>query len=227
MHISVIVPVLNEADAIGACLAQFAGMDDVDVLVVDGGSVDQTQDVVAASPIGTWVVGAKPGRSAQMNFGASQAVGEVLLFLHADTFLPENGLSLIRQALDDAQVVGGRFRLGFSEKTWIFRLIAYFSTLRSKYLGITYGDQSIFVRHAVFDAVGGFPKLKLFEDSEFCRLVSQKGPFVMVNHPVCSSTRRWRTWGIFRTVVWMWILRVLFLCSVSDDTLHRWYRAVR
>lgn len=227
MRISVVIPVLNEAASIGQCLVQFEGADGVEVLVVDGGSTDQTQAAVTASGIGRWIASPDAGRAAQMNFGARQASGEVLLFLHADTLLPEQGLTLIRQVMADAEVVGGRFQLGLSERTPAFRLIAFFSTLRSKYLGITYGDQAIFVRRVVFEAVGGYPPLKLFEDSEFCKAVARLGRFVMLNASVCSSTRRWRQWGIWRTVFWMWALRMLLVCSVSDERLSRWYRAVR
>ena len=227
MRISVIIPVLNEADVMGESLSQFQHAQDVDVMVVDGGSVDETCSIVKASGFGQWIEGALPGRATQMNFGASHARGEIFLFLHADTFLPDKGLDLIRNTLQDPAVVGGCFRLGFSENYWPFRSIAYFSNLRSKYLGITYGDQGIFVRRSVFEAVGGYARLKLFEDSEFCKAVSQQGSFVMLPESVCSSTRRWRKCGIVRTVFWMWMLRVLFLCSVSDETLCRWYRAVR
>lgn len=227
MQISVIIPVLNEEDSIGACLAQFQNEADVELIVVDGGSSDGTRKVVDAFGQVCWVQVSDTGRAHQMNAGAKEAIGDVLLFLHADTFLPENGFALIRKSFVSAQVVGGRFQLGLSEDTIGFRLVALFSTLRSRYLGITYGDQGIYVRREVFETVGGFPLLRLFEDSEFCKRVKGLGKFVMLNAQVCSSTRRWRKWGIVRTVLWMWALRLLYVCSVSDQTLSRWYRIVR
>jgi len=227
VQISVIMPVLNEEASVGSCLAQFQDVKDVELIVVDGGSSDRTQEVVEALEAVRWVEASDTGRAIQMNVGAKEARGDVFLFLHADTFLPEDGIGLIRKSLDNAHVVGGRFQLGLSEKTPGFRLVAWFSTLRSRYLGITYGDQGIYVRREVFEAVGGFPQLWVFEDSEFCKCVKKLGKFVMVNAQVCSSTRRWRKWGIVRTVFWMWVLRLLYVCSVSDQTLSRWYRAAR
>ncbi|MFT5366015.1 MAG: rSAM/selenodomain-associated transferase 2 [Candidatus Latescibacterota bacterium] len=227
MLISVIIPVLNEAASIRACLAQFEQEENVEVVVVDGGSTDGTPDLIDALGIGKCVSASDVGRASQMNFGVQHTKGDVLLFLHADTFLPEKGLHLIRQAMMGEDVLGGRFRLGLAETGIGFQLIAYLSTLRSKYLGITYGDQGIFARRGVFDAVGGYPALHLFEDSEFCSLVAQRGKFVMLPAQVCSSTRRWRKWGVVKTVIWMWLLRMLFTCGVSDKTLSRWYRTVR
>jgi hypothetical protein len=162
-----------------------------------------------------------------MNRGAGDASGDVLLFLHADTILPGNGLDLIREALDDPEVVGGRFQLGLSEGGWPFRLIALLSTLRSRFLGITYGDQGIFVRRSAFEQVNGYPPIRVFEDSEFCSKVSALGAFTLLDASVHSSTRRWRRWGILGTVAWMWILRILYLCSVSPARLSRLYRDVR
>ena len=224
MQISVIIPVLNEEATIGACLAQFCGVEGVELIVVDGGSKDGTQQVVKALGGAQWVQVEKAVRALQMNAGAKRATGDVFLFLHADTFLPSDGLRLIRNSLRVPDVVGGRFRLGLSEQTIGFRLVAFLSTLRSRYLGITYGDQGIYIRRETFNAVGGFPRLQLFEDSEFCSRVARVGKFVMLNAQVCSSTRRWRKWGFVRTVVGMWVLRILYTCSVSDVTLSRWYR---
>jgi rSAM/selenodomain-associated transferase 2 len=227
VQISVIIPVLDEEASIGAGLAQFQSDADVELIVVDGGSRDATRKVVDALGQVRWVQAPDTGRAHQMNAGAKEATGDVFLFLHADTFLPEDGLGLIRKSLVNTQVVGGRFQLGLSEDTIGFRLVALFSTLRSRYLGITYGDQGIYVRREVFESVGGFPQLRLFEDSEFCKRVKGLGKFVMLNARVCTSTRRWRKWGIARTMMWMWMLRLLYVCSVSDQTLSRWYRAVR
>ncbi len=227
MQISVIIPVLNEVASIQKCLDQFGKEDSIDVVVVDGGSTDGTPDLVFAAGIGRCVFSPTKGRASQMNWGAQHAVGDVLLFLHADTFLPPNGLSLIRDTMANQHVVGGRFELGLAEAGMGFRWIAYLSTLRSKLLGITYGDQGIFVRRDVFRSVGGYPMRDLFEDSEFCNVVKKCGKFVMLPAQVCSSTRRWRKWGVVRTVIWMWLLRVMFVCGVSDKTLSRWYRSVR
>ena len=224
MQISVIIPVLNEEAVIDACMAQFCNVEDVELIVVDGGSKDGTQQVVEARGDVQWVQAEKAGRALQMNAGAERATGDVFLFLHADTFLPPDGVMLIRDSLCVPGVVGGRFQLGLSEKTMGFRLVAFLSTLRSRYLGITYGDQGIYVRRETFDALGGFPSLQLFEDSEFCSRVVRVGKFVMLNAQVCSSTRRWRKWGFVRTIVEMWVLRILYTFSVSDVTLSRWYR---
>ena len=219
-----IIPVLNEEAIIGACLTQFCGVEDVELIVVDGGSKDETQKVVKAGGRAQWLQVGKAGRALQMNAGAERATGDVFLFLHADTFLPSDGLMLIRDSLRVSGVVGGRFQLGLSEKTIGFRLVAFLSTLRSRYLGITYGDQGIYVRRETFNTLGGFPPLQLFEDSEFCSRVARVGKFVMLNARVCSSTRRWREWGFVRTVVEMWALRILYTFSVSDVTLSRWSR---
>jgi rSAM/selenodomain-associated transferase 2 len=225
--ISVIIPVLNEAETIEACLAQFEGKHHVQVVVVDGGSTDGTPALVNAKGSVQCLTAPQRGRAAQMNFGAQHCQGDVLLFLHADTLLPNEGLDLIREAMTREDAVGGRFRLGLAGDGMGFKLIAYLSTLRSKYLGITYGDQGIFTRRAIFDVVGGYPALVLFEDSEFCSQVSRHGKFVLLPDQVCSSTRRWEKGGAVRTVVWMWVLRLLFVCGVSDKTLRRWYHSVR
>jgi len=227
VHISVIIPAFNEAKSIQACLEQFENAEDLDVVVVDGGSDDNTPQVVEAFENGRCVIAPGKGRATQMNFGAQCTEGACLLFLHADTFLPHNGIDLIREAMAQPQVVGGRFQLGLSETSWSFRLIALMSTWRSKYLGVTYGDQGIFVRRDIFERVGGYPALDLFEDSEFCKLLGRQGHFALLPAKVCSATRRWRRWGIWRTVMWMWLLRLLFVCGVSDKKLSQWYRSVR
>ena len=227
MRVSVIIPVLNEAASIGACLAQFDTADDIELVVVDGGSTDGTQEIVAQFERVRWCVSPHRGRAAQMNVGARTCPGDVLLFLHADTRLPDDGLALIRASLADDRTVGGRFRLRLSERSFSFRLIGFLSTLRSKHLGVTYGDQGIYVRRSAFENVGGYPLLTLFEDSEFCKALAKQGRFVLLKASVRTSTRRWREWGIWRTVFWMWALRALFDFGVKDTTLSRWYRAVR
>ena len=227
LGVSVVIPTLNEEQAIRGCLAQFQPDDGVEVLVVDGGSIDGTQESVREHGSARLLVCEEAGRALQMNRGARVASGDILLFLHADTRLPAGGLDLVVNSLGDPEVVGGRFRLGLSEGGWAFQLIAVFSTFRSRFLGITYGDQGIFVRRSAFEMVNGFPPIRVFEDSEFCSAVSALEQFTLLDASVCSSTRRWRRWGILRTVLWMWVLRVLYLCSVPHGLLARLYRDVR
>ena len=227
MQVSIIIPVLNEAEAVAGCLAQFREQPNVEVIVVDGGSRDGTQDRTLAAGIARLETAPKSGRSLQMNHGAGSATGDVLLFLHADTFLPDGAIRMIRESLEDPGVAGGRFRMGLSEDTWVFRTIAFLSTMRSRYLGVTYGDQGIYVRRAIFDRVAGFPEVALFEDSEFCAAVRKLGRFVLLDGSVRTSTRRWRQWGVVPTILWMWMLRLLYFCSVSDKRLCRLYRDVR
>ena len=227
MQVSVIIPVINEAEAIAGCLAQFRGQRNVEVIVVDGGSRDGTQERTREAGFARLVTSPRPGRSVQMNRGARSASGDVLLFLHADTILPDGAMRMIRESLEDSCVAGGSFRLGLSEDTWMFRTIAFLSTMRSRYLGVIYGDQGIYVRRAVFDRVAGFPDVALFEDSEFCVAVRKLGRFVLLDGRVRTSTRRWRRWGVVPTIFWMWMLRILYLCSVSDRRLCRLYRDVR
>ena len=209
------------------CLGQFRGQRNLEVIVVDGGSRDGTRDRARATGIARLVTSPRSGRSAQLNRGASVASGDVLLFLHADTLLPDGAIRMIRKSLEDPDVAGGSFRLGLSEDTWTFRTIAFLATMRSRYLGVTYGDQGIYVRRAVFDRVAGFPEVALFEDSEFCAAVRKLGRFVLLDGSVRTSTRRWRRWGVATTILWMWTLRILYLCSVSDKRLCRLYRDVR
>ena len=227
MQVSVIIPVFNEAEAIASCLAQFRGQRNVEVIVVDGGSRDGTQNRTRATGIARLVTSPKAGRAVQMNRGARSASGDVLLFLHADTFLPDGAMRMMRESLEDPRVAGGSFRMGLSEDTWMFRTIAFLATMRSRYLGVIYGDQGIYVRRAVFDRVAGFPDVALFEDSEFCAAVRKLGRFVLLDGSVRTSTRRWRRWGVVPTIFWMWTLRILYLCSVSDKRLCRLYRDVR
>jgi rSAM/selenodomain-associated transferase 2 len=224
---SVIIPVLNEEEVISDCLNALQGQDLAEVIVVDGGSRDGTQCLVKDAGLAKLVTTEISGRANQMNTGAAAAESDVFLFLHADCRLPDNWTELVEKALSDPEVVGGRFRLGISENALSFRLIAFFSTLRSRVLGITYGDQAIFVCRSVFEAVGGFPLRRIFEDSEFCDVICRRGRFVMVDGDVVSSSRRWRVWGIWRTVCKMWMLRILYTLSVSDGRLSSWYRNVR
>jgi len=190
--------------------------------VVDGGSADATREVVARFSHVALVTSPR-GRARQMNAGAQQARGDVLLFLHADTRLPDGALAAIAAALDDARVVGGRFDVGFDSPRPVFRMIAFFMNVRSRWSGISTGDQALFVRRGVFEAMGGYPDIVLMEDIEFCRRLKRRGKLAALRTRVTTSARKWEREGAFRTMALMWGLRFLYLVGVSPDRLHGWY----
>lgn len=226
MKLSVIIPVLNEASELPGCLKQFGPDPDVEVIVVDGGSVDATPSCVLESGVGVWEESPEQGRGAQMNHGAALASGDVFLFLHADTRLPAGWSDAVRASISGGSV-GGRFRLRLGDPGVLFRCIGVMSTWRSKVLGITYGDQAIYVRRKAFDAVGGFPGRRIFEDSEFCTALASIGRFDLLDSSVVTSARRWRKGGVMGVIARMWLLRLLYACSVPDHRLGRLYRDVR
>jgi rSAM/selenodomain-associated transferase 2 len=192
------------------------------VIVVDGGSDDATMQV-AARVSGVRLLTSPRGRARQMNAGARAAQGDTLLFLHADTWLPEGGLGAIAAALDDARVVGGRFDVRFDSPRPVLRMIAFFMNLRSRASGISTGDQAIFVRREVFETMGGYPDMPLMEDIELTRRLKRRGRLAALPWRVTTSARKWKREGALRTMTLMWALRFLYMVGVSPARLHRWY----
>jgi len=189
---------------------------------VDGGSGDDTAAVVARLP-GPWLLESARGRAVQMNHGAREAGGDTLLFLHADTRLPDGAARAIEQALAEPGVVGGRFDVRFDNERPLFRVIAWFMNTRSRASGICTGDQAIFVRRADFEAVGGYPEIPLMEDIELSRRLKRRGNLRALRLRVTTSARKWEREGPLRTMGLMWALRFLHFCGVAPTRLHRWY----
>lgn len=230
MRISVVVPALNEERTLGPTLARALALGFDEVLVVDGGSRDGTRGVVAAAGAADHrvrLLEAQPGRAVQMNEGAAASRGDVLLFLHADTELPEGAREAIERALADAACAGGRFDVRFDRSTGLARFVSRMMNLRSRWTGIATGDQAIFVRRAVFERLGGFPPLPLMEDIEFSRRLKREGRVAALNQKVVTSFRRWEACGPVRTILLMWLLRFLYWAGVSPLSLARFYAQVR
>lgn len=192
------------------------------MILVDGGSDDATIQV-AARFSAVRLLASPRGRARQMNAGARAARGDILLFLHADTWLPEGGLGAVSAALDDARVVGGRFDVRFDSPRPVLRMIAFFMNLRSRASGISTGDQAIFVRREVFETMGGYPDMPLMEDIELSRRLKRRGRLVALPSRVTTSARKWEREGALRTMALMWALRFLYMVGVSPARLHRWY----
>jgi rSAM/selenodomain-associated transferase 2 len=219
--LSIIIPTLNEATQIVEALAAArAAAPAVELIVADGGSADGTPALAAPH---AHVVAAPRGRARQMNAGAAQAHGDVLLFLHADTRLPPGAGAAIAAALRDARVVGGAFALRFDEPGWLYRLIAWSTTLRSHTRRSFTGDQAIFVRAAMFRTLGGYADIPLMEDVELCRRLRTIGDLRTLTPPALVSARRHRTYGPVRVVVTGWVYQALYALGMPPFGLHRLY----
>jgi rSAM/selenodomain-associated transferase 2 len=223
MQLCIVVPALDEAANLARLLPDLARRcPGAEVIVVDGGSRDETPAVVGRHSGARLLVSAR-GRARQMNAGARAAAGDVLLFLHADTRLPDGAAAAIERALAGPRVVGGRFDVGFDSPRPVFRMIAWFMNARSRLSGICTGDQAIFVRREDFDAVGGYPDIPLMEDIELSRRLKRRGRLHALRLRVTTSARKWEREGPLRTVGLMWALRGLHFCGVAPARLHRWY----
>lgn len=223
MRLAVVIPALDEADHLAALLPDLLAREpDAEVVVVDGGSRDATRAIVARSPRAR-LLEAPRGRARQMNAGAGAVGGDALLFLHADTRLPDGASAAITRALADPTVVGGRFDVRFDNPRRIYRMIAWFMNRRSRLTGISTGDQAIFVRRAVFEAMGGFADIRLMEDVDFTRRLKRRGAVAALALRVTTSARKWEREGPGRTTLRMWALRLLYALGASPEVLHRWY----
>jgi rSAM/selenodomain-associated transferase 2 len=219
-RIAVIIPVLNEAENIGALLDDLSRHVFAQTIVVDGGSADDTVEI-AQSKSGVEVVRAGRGRGRQLNIGAARAGADVLLFLHADTRLPDGACGHIRSLLDDPAIVGGCFRLTFDARHPLLRTYAAMSAFDSVFT--TFGDQAYFVRARAFDKAGAFPPWPILEDVEFRRRVRRQGRFVKLRTSVTTSARRFKSGGIVRQQVKNTLILCAFLAGVPAERLARWY----
>ena len=226
MKISIIVPALNEADGITTVLARLAPLRNRghEVIVVDGGSSDNTLELARAADR---VVSAPRGRASQMNAGAALAQGEVLLFLHADTRLPDDADARILEGLAASGRAWGRFDVRIEGASVCLPVIAFFMNLRSRATGIATGDQAIFIRREAFEGAGRFPPLELMEDIALSRSLKR------VSRPLCladkavTSGRRWERRGVLRTVLLMGWLRLAFFFGAAPAKLARLYDGER
>jgi rSAM/selenodomain-associated transferase 2 len=222
MKISIVMPVFNEAAEIEAVLQALAPFraNSGELIVVDGGSGDGS--AALARPLADKVLTAPRGRAAQMNAGAAAAQGDVLLFLHADTRLPENGDRLIRDGLVRTGLSWGRFDVRFDEGGGL-RLVALMMNWRSRLTGIATGDQALFVTRAAFDRVGGFPSIALMEDVALSARLKCIGRPLCLRARVTPSGRRWRRLGLWRTIFLMWGLRLAYVLGVDPHRLAKAY----
>jgi rSAM/selenodomain-associated transferase 2 len=224
MQLSIIMPVLNEAAQIQQMLSNLASLRarGAQIVVVDGGSNDAT--VALAAPLADQCIQTGRGRARQMNAGAQAASGAVLLFLHADTVLPDGADKLVVDGLQQSGRAWGRFNVNISGQHRMLRVVANLMNIRSRLTGIATGDQTIFVRRTDFDAVGGFPEQALMEDIEISSRLKRRSRPLCLQQRVTTSGRRWESRGVWPTIRLMWRLRLLYWMGVSADNIAKAYR---
>lgn len=221
MKFSIIIPILNETSGIEKFLSTLQTFrEQGEIIIVDGGSQDNV--ITIASPLTDKFIKSPKGRAKQMNAGAQEASGKILLFLHADTYIPSNALSLIEQGLSQ-YYQWGRFDIKLSGTHFMFLAIAQCMNWRSRLTGISTGDQALFVQKLVFDQAGQFPEIPLMEDIAICKNLNSFGPPLCLKAKITTSSRRWQQLGITRTILLMWWLRLLYFFGYNPETLAQLY----
>ncbi len=221
MTISVVIPTLNEGGGVAAAVTSArAALGDCELLVVDAGSTDGT--VAAATAAGATVVAVAGSRAEAMNAGAAIASGDVLLFLHADTTLPDGAATAISSALQHAGA--GAFRIRFDRPRPVIERVV---NARSRLLKVVYGDQALFASRAAFDRVGGYRAIPIMEDRDLARRLRRAGGLVLLPLCVTTSSRRHRTDGDLRTLARAWLIQLLYTLRVPPERLARRYPPVR
>jgi rSAM/selenodomain-associated transferase 2/rSAM/selenodomain-associated transferase 1 len=218
----IVMPVFNEGRMLTARLKALVPLRKrgVELVVVDGGSTDDTWAI--ASALADHVLLAPKGRASQMNAGAHNATAGTLIFLHADTHLPEGADQLIALALQ-AGHDWGRFDVQIESTRGVLRGVARLMNQRSRLTGIATGDQAMFVKRAVFESLGGFADMPLMEDVELSTRLQRRGPPACISTPVITSGRRWEQHGVWRTITLMWWLRAAYFFGAAPDALARRY----
>ena len=221
--ISIIIPVLNEADTLRQQLPGLQHLREAghQLIMVDGGSTDDS--VAVARGLVDLALHSEPGRARQMNAGALHATGDILLFLHIDTVLPQRAADLVSTALKGSEHCWGRFDVRLDGRQAAFRVIARAMNLRSRLTAVATGDQAIFVDRAVFTQMGGYPDVPLMEDVMISKALRKQSRPACVAEPVVCSSRRWQQHGIIATTWLMWRLRLAFFCGASPASLHARY----
>lgn len=220
MKLSIIIPVFNEEEHIEKLIQSLHHLNlHHQVLVVDGGSDDKTCAILRNNSID--YIQSQKGRAKQMNAGAKLAEGDTLLFLHADTLLPEDISEIFN--LGSTHSLWGRFDLKLSGKQFFFRIIEFMINLRSRFTGIATGDQAIFVSKELFEKINGYEEIPLMEDVALCKALRKIAKPVCLKSTAITSSRRWEENGVIKTIFLMWSLRFLYFLGISPKNLKQFY----
>ena len=225
MKVSIIVPTLNEELVLENTLTHIQQLSPHELIVSDGGSNDYTYRI--ADRFSHRVITGSAGRALQMNAGANEATGHLLLFLHADSRIEPESYRKMLEYMKNPKWIGGAFTLCIESGKWSLKLIALLANIRSKYFGVAYGDQGFFVRKEVFKDMNGFSPIPICEDLDFYYRLRKKGSVILLKEKAHTSPRRWINEGIFFTTVRNFIIAVLFGLGFPPHILTKWYLAIR
>jgi rSAM/selenodomain-associated transferase 2/rSAM/selenodomain-associated transferase 1 len=221
-RLSVIIPTLNEAGEIEKSLGRLTASDSVEIVVVDGGSSDGTAE--KARDLGARVLSAAPSKAGQMNAGAAEARGEVLLFLHADTCLPKQFEQKVLATVNRQSVSAGAFKLGIDSEDPGLRFIEWVANWRARLFQMPYGDQALFVSRRLFFEIGGFADYPIMEDFELVRRLKKIGKIAILPDAVTTSPRRWQNLGVFRAWLLNQVILAAYFIGIPPHRLADWYR---
>ena len=220
--ISIVIPTLNEAAELPETLRRARAIQEVrEIIVVDGGSRDDTCELAAG--LGCTVLTAPAGRGGQLRLGASRARGEIVLLLHADTWLPPEAGRAAFECCRRQNVVGGGFWKVFRDPSWVMRGARARCWLRFWLGGRILGDQAMFIRREALERIGGVPDVPLMEDVELCRRLRPLGRLALAKATVVTSARRFRSLGVLRTYWRMWIVGLRYRLGATPEELRRLY----
>jgi rSAM/selenodomain-associated transferase 2 len=220
VRIAVVIPALDEAETVEAAIASARSADEI--VVVDGGSLDRTADRARAA--GAQVLMSSRGRARQLEAGWRATGAEVVLFLHADTRLPDGWAAAVRDALAAPDVAGGAFALRFDDRSLAMRVVEWGAHRRAAVAGLPYGDQALFVRRRVLEAIGGIAPVPIAEDLDLVHALRAHGRLALLPLAVSTSARRYRKHGAFRTWLRHAVALVAWRVGVDRERIARWVR---
>ena len=219
---SIIIPTLNEAEGIYDFLMPLQALrNQCEIIISDAGSRDKTREI--SLPFVDQFMVAPKGRATQMNAGAKVARTDVLIFLHADTFLPEQGLALIQQAVDKG-ALWGRFDIQLEGQHMMLKIVAQMMNWRSRMSGIATGDQVIFITQQLFLRVEGYAEIALMEDIEISKRLNKLARPYCIKAKVRTSARRWESFGVWKTIALMWSIRLRYFLGEAPEQLAELYK---
>jgi len=221
--ISIIIPAYNEEETIKETITKILVPKDpmVEIILADGGSTDNTKKI--AKDLGAQVFDAPPGRASCQNFGASKSIGDILLFLHADTYLPKNWNFLVRNSLKDNKVLVSAFSFKLCKQTSLGWLLEWGTNVRSKYRQHPYGDQALHMRKSVFKKLGEFPKESFMEDFIFVNKARNLGTVATLPTPAHTSGRRWEKRGTIYNTMFNQLVIIGYMVGIPTQELKTWY----